>query len=205
MTSGKHLLWVISFLLVFGIVVIQSQTGQAEYLAQIPTVAIPTVTGTPSGAIAIVTMEQDQINVRSGPSTDYPIIGVLIAGQQVPALGRSVGGDWVQIAYPGADGGVAWVYAPLVTLEGSVRVVEPPPTPTPRTTPTIDPTLAAQFIIDIPPTRLPTFTPPGPLVIPTFPAAALPGSTGRLPMGLVITGMAVIGLFGLLISFLRGR
>ena len=184
---------------------VQTQAGQADSVGQIPTVAIATVTGTPAGAIAIVTMEQDQINVRGGPSTDYPIIGVLIAGQQVPALGRSVGGDWVQIAYPGVTGGVAWVYAPLVTLEGSVSVVEPPPTPTPRTTPTIDPTLAAQFIIDIPPTRLPTFTPPGPLVIPTFSATDLPGTTGRIPMGLIITGMAVIGVFGLLISLLRGR
>jgi hypothetical protein len=180
--------------------------AQASSAWQIPTVSIPTVTGTPAGAIAIVTMEQDQINVRSGPgTTDYPIVGVLIAGQQVPALGRSIGGDWVMIAYPGVSGGVAWVYSPLVTLDGSVPLVEPPPTPTPRTTPTVDPTLAAQFIVEIPPTRLPTFTPPGPLVVPTFqPAGSADGST-RIPMGLVITGLGVIGIFGLLISFLRGR
>jgi uncharacterized protein YraI len=201
----RSLLLIFFSLLALVMLLAQTRAGQADVLAQIPTVAIPTVTGTPAGAVAIVTMEQDQINVRSGPSTDYPIIGVLIAGQQVPALGRSVGGDWVQIAYPGVTGGVAWVYAPLVTLEGSVRVVEPPPTPTPRTTPTIDPTLAAQFIIEIPPTRLPTFTPPGPLAIPTFPVTDLPGNTGRVPMGLVITGMAVIGFFGILISILRGR
>lgn len=201
----RSLLLIVFSLLALVMLLVQTRAGQADVLAQIPTVAIPTVTGTPAGAVAIVTMEQDQINVRSGPSTDYPIIGVLIAGQQVPALGRSVGGDWVQIAYPGVTGGVAWVYAPLVTLEGSVRVVEPPPTPTPRTTPTIDPTLAAQFIIEIPPTRLPTFTPPGPLAIPTFPVTDLPGNTGRVPMGLVITGMAVIGFFGILISILRGR
>jgi uncharacterized protein YraI len=201
----RSLLLIVFSLLALVMLLAETRAGQADVLVQIPTVAIPTVTGTPAGAVAIVTMEQDQINVRSGPSTDYPIIGVLIAGQQVPALGRSVGGDWVQIAYPGVTGGVAWVYAPLVTLEGSVRVVEPPPTPTPRTTPTIDPTLAAQFIIEIPPTRLPTFTPPGPLAIPTFPVTDLPGNTGRVPMGLVITGMAVIGFFGILISILRGR
>jgi uncharacterized protein YraI len=200
----------ILFLVGFGfcllaVLIIQAFSVKADILAQIPTVSMPTVTGTPPGAVAIVTMEQDQINVRSGPNTDYPIVGVLIAGQQIPALGRSLGGDWVQIAYPGVSGGVAWVYAPLVTLEGSVSVVEPPPTPTPRTTPTIDPTLAAQFIIEIPATRLPTFTPPGPLVIPSFPDVS--GSTvpGQIPMGLVIVGMGVIGLFGLLISLLRGR
>jgi hypothetical protein len=186
--------------------IVVAGSAHAANFRQIPTVSIPTVTGTPPGAIAIVTMEQDQINVRSGPGTiDYPIVGVLIAGQRVPALGRSIGGDWVMIAYPGVPGGIAWVYSPLVTLEGSVPLVEPPPTPTPRTTPTVDPTLAAQFIVEIPPTRLPTFTPPGPLVIPTFEPTNAESVTQRVPMGLVITGLGVIGVFGLLISFLRGR
>lgn len=193
----------VSFAMLYAL--IQVQAVQADSYHQIPTVSIPTVTGTPPGAIAIVTMEQDQINVRSGPGIDYPTVGVLIAGQQIPAMGRSIGGDWVMIAYPGVPGGVAWVYSPLVTLEGSVPLVEPPPTPTPRTTPTIDPTLAAQFIVEIPPTRLPTFTPPGPIVIPTFPSDGLGEGTNRIPMGFVISGLAVIGLFGLLISFLRGR
>ena len=196
---------IFSILLLLAILLLQHRIAQADFMSQIPTVSIPTVTGTPPGATAVVTMEQDQINVRSGPSTDYPKVGVLIAGQEIPALGRSIGGDWIQIAYPGVAGGVAWVYSPLVTLVGSVSVVEPPPTPTPRTTPTVDPTLAAQFIVDIPPTRLPTFTPPGPLAIPTFPPETLPGAAGRVPFGLVIVGLGVIGFFGLLISFLRGR
>lgn len=178
---------------------------EAESLYQIPTGSKPTVTGTASGAIATVTMEQDQINVRGGPSTNYPIVGVLIAGQEVPALGRSTGGDWIQIAYPGGPGGVAWVYSPLVELSGSVPVVEPPPTPTPRTTPTVDPTLAAQFIVEIPPTRLPSFTPPPPLLIPTFPAGDTNSGTNRIPTGMLIIGLGVVGLFGTLISILRGR
>ena len=205
MRSIKYFILIGAIILLFAVLFVQTLAVRADRMAQIPTVAIPTVTGTPPGAIAIVTMEQDQINVRSGPGTDYPIVGVLIAGQQIPALGRSVGGDWVQIAYPGVEGGVAWVYAPLVEVQGSLQVIEPPPTPTPRTTPTVDPTLAAQFIIEIPPTRLPTYTPPGPLAIPTFSSADVQGVTGRVPMGLIIVGMAVIGMFGLLISFLRGR
>lgn len=177
----------------------------AKQLVQIPTVSIPTVTGTPEGATVTVTMEQDQINVRSGPSTDYPVVGVLIAGQKVPALGRSAGGNWVQIAYPGVQNGVAWVYSPLVTIDGVLPIVEPPPTPTPRTTPTIDPTLAAQFIVELPPTRLPTFTPPPELVLPTIQINQSNTQTGRVPMGLIIIGLAVVGLFGTLISILRGR
>jgi len=186
----------------------QISAAQAGSSAQIPTVDIPTVTGTPSGAMAIVKPgEQDQINVRSGPGTKgYDIIGVLVVSQSVPALGRSVGGDWVQIAYPGAPDGVAWVYSPLVDLTGPVPIVEPPPTPTPRTTPTIDPTMAAQFLVEVQPTRLPTFTEPAPVVQSTFVANAGAATVpGRVPMGMVIVTLLVLGAFGGLISLLRGR
>ena len=201
-------IWVIALWGMAGLFILATQSAkvQASRPAQIPTVAIPTVTGTLPGAMATVTMEQDQINVRSGPSSyDYPIVGVLIAGQQVPALGRTPGGDWVQIAYPGVPGGVAWVWSALVKIEGTLPLVEPPPTPTPRTTPTIDPTLASQFIVEIPPTRLPTYTPPPPLVYPTFPPEQSTTNTGHVPRALVIIGMGVIGMFGMMISFLRGR
>ena len=156
--------------------------------------------------MATVNQDQEQINVRGGPSQDYPIVGVLQQGERVPAIGRSVGGDWVQIAYPVVDGGVAWVYTYLVTISGGeLPVIVPPPTPTPRVTPTIDPTLAAQFIVTSAPTRLPTFTPPPPLTVPTFPASSGSQVLSGVPMGLVIIGMAAVGLFGTLISFLRGR
>jgi hypothetical protein len=181
--------------------------GQAGKPAQIPTGSIPTVTGTPAGALAIVLdNEQGFINLRAGPSTvAYEIVGVLVAGQQAPALGRSPGGDWIQVAYPGVPGGVAWVWSDLVEVRGSLPVVEPPPTPTPAVTATIDPTLAAQFLVEVPPTRLPTFTEPPTFQTPTFPVDAPIATSGRMPMGLVIIGMAVVGLSGLFISFLRGR
>jgi hypothetical protein len=176
----------------------------AGWLQQ-PTVSIPTVTGTPSGPIAVVYSEpEEQINVREGPGTEYPKVGVLLNRQQVPALGASPGGLWVQIIYQGVPGSVAWVYAPLVRIQGGeLPVVELPPTPTPRVTPTIDPTLAAQFVVNIPPTRLPTFTPPPPLVIPTFSVEQQTRGTGNVPMGFVIIGLGVIGSFGLVISLLR--
>lgn len=180
------------------------QEPPAGWLQQ-PTVSIPTVTGTATGPIAIVYSEpEEQINVREGPGTEYPKVGVLLNRQQVPALGASPGGLWVQIIYQGVPGSVAWVYAPLVRIQGGeLPVVELPPTPTPRVTPTIDPTLAAQFVVDIPPTRLPTFTPPPPLVIPTFSVEQPTRGTGNVPMGFVIIGLGVIGIFGLAISILR--
>ena len=194
-------------MLLCGILVIFVPVGHAEHQAQIPTVSIPTVTGTPLGTVATVRkdIDQDQINVRAGPSTNYNVVGVLIIGQVVPALGRTAGGDWVQIEYPGVQGGIAWVYSPLVDVSGNLSIVEPPPTPTPQTTPTIDPTLAAQFIAEIPPTRLPTYTAPPPLVIPTYEIQESVTEGMNVPMGFVIIGLGVVGLFGAFLSLLRGR
>jgi uncharacterized protein YraI len=183
-----------------------TSTGQNKAAAQQPTVAIPTVTSSPFGTMATVNLDYEQINVRAGPGEDYPIVGILQQGEKVPALGRSAGGDWVEIVYPVVDGGVAWVYAYLVTISGGeLPIVVPPPTPTPKVTPTIDPTLAAQLIIEIGPTRLPTYTQPPPLIIPTYTQAPDISKGGGLPMGFIIIGLAVVGLFGLVISVFRGR
>lgn len=182
-----------------------SGPARAEGYAQQPTVSIATVTSSPSGPVAVVNADQDQINVRSGPGTDYPIVGILVAGQSVPALGKSPGGNWVMVAYPGVAGGVAWVYSFNITVKGELPIVEPPPTPTPQVTPTINPTLAAQFIIELQPTRLPTYTPAAPVIVPTFAAPSVIRSPVGVPMGFLVIGLSVIGFFGLLISFLRGH
>jgi hypothetical protein len=182
--------------------------AKATHRVQIPTGSVPTVTGSPSGAIVIVlNNEQGFANVRSGPGTlGYEIVGVMVEGQQAPALGRTIVGDWIMIAYPGVEGGVAWVWKDLVEVRGDVPIIEAPATSTPRVTPTIDPTLAAQYLVDVPPTRLPTFTAPAPVSVPTFLPDSSQGTTGGgIPIGFLITGLAVLGIFGLLISFLRGR
>ena len=193
--------------LFIGIVVIlflgYSLPVKAQLLFQLPTVAIATVTGTPAGLVITVHLDQEQINVRGGPGTAYPKVGVLLPGQQAPAKGRSQGGLWILIDYPGAAGGMAWVYSPLVDVSpGELPVVEPPPTPTPLYTPTIDPTLAAQFVITSVPTHLPTFTPPPPLALPTFQTAAT-GPVAKMPMGLVIIVIASLGIFLGLFSLIR--
>ncbi len=195
----------------FGLLAIQisvaSATAPSDGLAQQPTVAIPTVTGTPTGPIAIVYSDpEEQINVRLGPGTDYPRVGVLLNRQEAPALGRTPAGDWVQIIYAGVEEGVAWVYAPLVRILGDeLPIVEPPPTPTPLVTPTIDPTLASQFVVQIPATRMPTLTPPPPLVVPTYSPQQSTTATGGVPIGFVIIGLGLLGVLGLIISFLRQR
>lgn len=196
-------LYSIIVLILLGIV-LASQDGTVVF-AQIPTGTVPTVTSTPSGPIVTVRpgQNEDFINVRSGPNSLYPKIGILMIGQSAPAKGRSPGGEWILIEYAGVPGGVGWVYANLVNITpGDLPIVEPPPSPTPAVTQTIDPTLAAQFIVTSAPTRLPTYTPPPPLVVPTFlPAANSALTLTGVPMGLVIliflTAGILMGIFSL--------
>lgn len=175
--------------------------------AQQPTGSIATVTGTPSGPMVTVRAGgEEQINVRSGPLTTYDAIGVLLIGQSAPALGRTAGGLWILIAYPGVPDGKGWVYAPFVDVSpGELPIVEPPPDPTPVTTATIDPTMAAQFIVTTMPTSLPTFTNPAPLVVPTYASTSAGGSSTGIPMVLVILSVAAAGILLGIFYFLQRR
>lgn len=203
--SGKRL-FVAVLTLCAGIFSLFITPTQKPAVAQQPTGSVPTVTGTPTGMIVRVNLDLEIVNVYSGPSSYlYPSVGILLLGQEVPALGISEDENWIQVYYPGVPGSVAWVYGPYVTIikTGRLPRIPAPSTPTPLSTPTIDPTLAAAFIDPVTPTRLPTFTPPPELIVPTF----LPNldSASRVPMGLFIIVLGFIGGFGTLISFLRGR
>ncbi|MHB0922810.1 MAG: SH3 domain-containing protein [Bellilinea sp.] len=177
--------------------------------AQIPTGSVPTVTGTPSGVMATVKagLGEDTINVRSGPhALYYPKIGVLMVGQSIPALGRSTGSDWILISYPGVPGGQGWVFSKYVDLSpGDLPVVQPPASPTPEVTQTINPTLAAQFIVTVAPTRLPTFTQAPPLTIPTYETSGGGQALTGIPMGLVILILLSVGILMGIFSFIQRR
>jgi hypothetical protein len=177
-------------------------------LAQQPTGSIATVTGTPSGPIITVDSSLQNIKVYAGPSSfDYPAVGVLLGNESAPALGRAQDkDDWIQIYYPGVPGSVAWVWALQVKLSPGALLpsIEVPPTPTPISTPTINPTLESAYIGEVTATRLPTFTPPPPLDLPSFTDAASTEQS-RVPTGLLILVLALFGFFGAVISYLRGR
>jgi len=180
---------------------------RTSVIAQQPTGSLPTVTGTTSGPVVTVYADLAQVDVYAGPSTYlYPAVGILLAGQSAPALGRARDDDWIQVFYPGTSGSKAWVYAPYVRISpgASLPRIDAPPTPTPFSTPTIDPTLAAAFIPPETPTRLPTFTPPAEIIIPTF-VDENADQSNRIPIGLLVFSLGFVGGLGVLISFLRGR
>lgn len=161
-----------------------------------------------TGAYVTVNADQEQVNVRSGPNSYlYGKIGVLFTYESAPALGRSPGGEWIQVACPGAPGGAGWVYAANVTLTASadLPVVDIPVTATPLFTATVDPALAAAFPTAAPTsTRLPTFTPAVPPPLPVFTDSPAPPVSGSLNGAFVIAA-AVLGLFILFLSFFARR
>ena len=208
MSKKRQIIFILLFPgLVFITLFTMSFPVRAGISQQQPTSGLPTVTGTVSGPMVIVRSGQEQfINVRSGPGIFFPKIGVLLIGQKAPAIGKSAGGDLIIIRYEGVPGSIAWVYSPFVDVTaGNLPIVEPPPTPTPMETSTIDPTLAAQFIVTAIPTRLATYTPPPALVIPTFTADNGAVGPGNIPMGMVIFALAAVGILTGLFSLAQRR
>ena len=72
--------------------------------------------------------DADGVNIRSGPSTVFPVVGLLEAGAEAKVIGRY--DDWWQIEFGDAAG---WVAGWVVTASSaeSVSEVVPPPTPIP--------------------------------------------------------------------------
>jgi hypothetical protein len=159
---------------------------------------------TPTGTYITVTYT-DPMNVRNGPGTFYDIIGQIYPGDVFPATGISPGREWIQISYAQGQGGIGWVYAAYVSVSGGeLQIIEPPPTPAPLISNTVDPTLAAAFNIQPTPSRMPTFTPPPPLVVPQFTEDPAP-IRSPIRSGFFILILGVLGAIGLGVSFLLRR
>jgi hypothetical protein len=193
---------------ILSLFLIGAQNKVTLALAQQPTGSIPTVTGSPSGPMATIKIgiTENFVNVRSGPSsTQFDIIGIIYLGDSVPVIGKSIGGDWLLIKYPGVSGGEGWIWALYMDITpGEIPIVEMPPTPQPKVTFTIDPTMASQFITTPLATRLPTYTPPPPLVIPTFELKNTQNFAG-IPIGFIIILLLGVGVLIALFSYFQSR
>jgi heat shock protein HslJ len=103
------------------------------------------------------------VNVRSGPGTNYPVIGFAPFGAEGEIVGRSADGRWWAAAVPSAPGGIGWVSADYVAttnttdvpvLQPAPPVYVPPPaaapaaTPTPVPPPTVTPSPTIAFWAD---------------------------------------------------------
>lgn len=95
----------------------------------------------PGGPSATVNVN---LNVRSGPGTDYERVGTLAEGTTVSIIGRTANGAWWQILYADGPDGKGWISAGYGTTTNTenVPVVEAPPPPSPSV-PTAPPTSEA--------------------------------------------------------------
>jgi len=108
---------------------------------------LPTpVPGVPTGRVTA----PSGVNVRSGPGSNYPVIGFAPFGAEGEIVGRSADGQWWAASIPLAPGGVGWVSADYVAVSNGADVpvlpappvyvppvataVPPPPTPLPQPT-----------------------------------------------------------------------
>ena len=108
-------------------------TGTA---AQAGAVAAPLAQS--GGTIAVA--KADSVNIRSGPSTGYPVVGSLAYGQSCPVIGRDTISGWWLLQCP--NGVTGWVSPDLVNIIGDPNGVplytvagptpsQPQPQPTP--------------------------------------------------------------------------
>lgn len=109
---------------------------------------VPTGEGLGVGVRATVT---DTLRVRAEPNTSAVILGRLRQGTVVTLLARSDDGEWLQIAYPDAQGR-GWIAAEFITTDGDSDAL-PAASVTTTATPTLTPTVEAT------PTPEPTQTP----------------------------------------------
>lgn len=61
------------------------------------------------------------VNLRNGAGISYELVGVLSPGAEAVADGRNEQADWLRIQY---EGGVAWVFSPLIDWEGDANTLE---------------------------------------------------------------------------------
>ncbi len=98
---------------------------------------IPTTTATPEGVV--VTITRPAQNVRTGPGTNYNVLGQMREGEQARVIGANIDFTWVVIEFRGQQG---WLSRSILDVFGdlnTVPVIAPPATPTPPPSPTAPP------------------------------------------------------------------
>jgi len=147
---------------------VQSKATSSATASASPTQPAPTSTPAPTVPFtpaATATSEPPAVrvesaaNVRSGPSTAYPIIGGARVGQRLPVIGQY--GDWWQITLTGRTG---WIWGALVSPNAAAQqapqVKDLPPlpptqTPAPAAASSPQPVAQADLVVLGPETQYP--------------------------------------------------
>jgi len=130
-----------------GAAVQQPAQQQVVQPTDTPVPPAPTDTPIPEQTVARFTVKPDlqapAVNVRSGPSTNFPPLGTVQRGQQFEIIGKNVESTWYAFTFNGRQG---WVYMGLVNVENPQLIAlaqNIPATPVPPPPPTATPVPAA--------------------------------------------------------------
>jgi hypothetical protein len=107
---------------------------QGTPTASTPFLATPEITATPTLDLAATaalapaiayTIGDPTTNLRALPDTAAAVVIVaeLAPNTPLPILGRWVGFDWLLVQWAGGPNNTAWVYLPLVRIEGDLNAV----------------------------------------------------------------------------------
>jgi anionic cell wall polymer biosynthesis LytR-Cps2A-Psr (LCP) family protein/uncharacterized protein YraI len=105
------------------ITVIDPATAPTETALPLP--PVPTNTPAPRATAdalnaRVFVPRGDVVNLRSGPGTNFRVIGRMFARQSASIIGRTQDGGWWQIR---TGGGAAWVAAGIVRVSGDINQI----------------------------------------------------------------------------------
>ncbi len=140
MLSGSaHLVWATAF---GNPPLALDNLGTATLPNVVIATAVPTlppqvvVTVTPdNSACRLASADGSNINIRSGPGTNYPTIGQMSGATELNITG--INGTWYVVNYSGTQGWIAAWVATLKGNRGALTYVAAPPPPPPTAVPTV--------------------------------------------------------------------
>lgn len=129
-------------------------------------VIFPALAQQPTGVTAEAIL---QANLRATTDVNSEMVGTITSGTRYPVLGRSEFFPWVLLGDPTTQEPVGWVFAELVTIQGSLNAVPfstlvvdpqaiPTATPPPSSADSAEPTITQELVGVLVP-RTPTATP----------------------------------------------
>ena len=77
--------------------------------------AAPSAPAAPAPVPATLTITSDLVNVRSGPGTEYDLVGTAATGETFTVVAKNAGGDWWQVCCVAGQNG--WVFGELASVQ----------------------------------------------------------------------------------------
>jgi len=100
-----------------------SATPMLESTATSMPAPSPTIALLPTQAALTIRAKEQPVNCRFGPGLVFEIVDIIKPNQSTWAIGRTSDNLWLNVQDPGNPGGVCWVAASAVEIEGSADLL----------------------------------------------------------------------------------